>query len=179
MYSSCLEKDEIHIVKTKVHDGTMNEHKRWFSKFVDLLLRKKIDKSNASDEIEKLLGREDLVSKLEFLKYCVEQLKIVIEKMEEFKIKEEETMVQPASHVAEDFTYDEFDKKWASAMYDMLAIKRCVRGVCLIREPSRDMANIKFQPAHLQFVKKYLKFIEDVEEMLFMKDYVVVEDDLL
>jgi len=103
----------------------------------------------------------------------------MMKKIDEFKIEqlENETELIEKTQIVETI-YDEFDIKWADSVYDILAKKRCVRGVSLIREPSRDMGNLKFQPAHCDLITRSLKFLEDLEEMLFMKDYVLVEDDL-
>lgn len=185
MYSCCFEdQNKCAIVRTKEYDGTINEHKRCLSKFINLYLNKKLNISNASDEIEKLIGRGDDLSKLQFIKYCIEQTKIVIKKIYDIeKDKEEDSEdedsdddeVEEVEEVEDDEDEDnEFYLKWSHIKYDMAAAKRCVRGVSLIREPSRDMANMKFAFSHIKLLEASLKFLEDVEEIIFMRDFIVV-----
>jgi len=193
MFSSVLdENDNIGLVRTKEHDGTFNEYKRWFGNFVNAFFLNKISNhKNAGEIIAKLSGFDTRLSKLQFLKYCIEQIKIVLEKIEEFKAIVEEEKLQRdqeiqenerlCSHELQELKSIEelqFEKKWCNTTYDVLTVKRCTRAVSLIREPSRDMGTMKFQPSQTVNVKRFLKFAEDLEEALFMSDYVIVEDDL-
>jgi hypothetical protein len=188
MFSSVLnENNTVGIIKTKEHDGTLNDHKRWFATFVSEFFQKKVSNYDTANAlITKLIGC-DSTSKFMFLKYSIEQIKIVIEKIEEFKaITEEEKLEKDGElsrkieieNLQKSFEELKFEIKWSNSVYDFHAIKRCTRAVSLIREPSRDMGNMKFQPAQIGNVQRFLKFVEDFEEELFMKDYVIVEDEL-
>jgi hypothetical protein len=188
MFSSVLNEDNnISLVKTKDYDGTKNEHKRWFAAFVNEFFKNKLPNHQTADAlIAKLIGCDEIASKMQFLKYCAEQLKIVIEKIEKFN---DEIVAENNERAAEvstkklegepkTFEDSQFEIKWSSSMYDMQAVKRCKRAVSLVREPSRDMATIKFDPLRIFVVQRILKFIEGFEEELFFKDYIIVENEL-
>ena len=187
MFSSVLnENNTVGIIKTKEYDGTLNDHKRWFATFVSEFFQKKVsDNDTANALITKLIGC-DSTSKFTFLKYSIEQIKIVIEKIKEFKVITEEKLEKDGElsrkieieNLQKSFEELKFENKWCNSVYDFHAIKRCTRAVSLIREPSRDMGTMKFQPAQIGNAQRFLKFVEDFEEELFMKDYVIVEDEL-
>ena len=188
IFSSVLnENNTVGIIKTKEYDGTLNDHKRWFATFVSEFFQKKVSNNDTANAlITKLIGC-DSTSKFMFLKYSIEQIKIVIEKIEEFKVITEEEKLEKDGELSrkieienlqKSFEELKFENKWCNSVYDFHAIKRCTRAVSLIREPSRDMGTMKFQPAQIGNAQRFLKFVEDFEEELFMKDYVIVEDEL-
>ena len=178
MFSSVLnENNTVGIIKTKEYDGTLNDHKRWFATFVSEFFQKKVsDNDTANALITKLIGC-DSNSKFTFLKYSIEQIKIVIEKIEEFKVITEKLEKDgELSRKIEIKSFEElkFENKWCNSVYDLYAVKRCTRAVSLIREPSRDMITMKFQPNQIGNVQRFLKFVEDFEEELFIKEYVIL-----
>jgi hypothetical protein len=190
MFSSVLNEDNnICLNKTKDYDGTKNEHKRWFAAFVNEFFKNRLLNHQTADAvITKLIGCDKIASKMQFLKYCADQLKIVTEKIEKFndeivaenneRAAEVLTKTELEEQPKKTFEDSQFEIKWSSSMYDMQAVKRCKRAVSLIREPSRDMATIKFDPLRIFMVHRILKFVEGFEEELFLKDYIIVDDEL-
>jgi hypothetical protein len=106
-------------------------------------------------ELSRKIEIENLQKSFEELKFEIKWL----EKVGELSRKIELENLQKS------FEELKFEIKWSNSVYDFHAIKRCTRAVSLIREPSRDMGNMKFQPAQIGNVQRFLKFVEDFESI--------------
>ena len=177
--SILLENSQRNFVKTKIHDGSICELKKHFAELSTAYFQQKINKNIvANDFLDKLVGYVEF-KKHFLLKYCIDETKIVIKKIEELQIIEEN---EKKEELFESFkkidinlnlNVDEqlFQKKWENKSYDIISSKRKLRSISLIREIHRDMVCARFMSNQIIYVKIFLKFLENLNQYLLIKSY--------
>jgi polyribonucleotide nucleotidyltransferase len=105
------------------------------------------------------------------LKYCIKEIKIIIEKIKNLIIEENEEKKIEENILC---VNENEDKMWANKCFDFETKKRTRKAISLIREISRDISSIKFSSGQLFHVQKFLEFLEIVEEKLFFDSFVIV-----
>ena len=124
------------------------------SRFATIVLSYFNNKIIKSEDIFKYTNDREIVV------YCIDELKMIIEKLEELDSDDD---------MSDDDNSVEYDSYWDKQFFTDKAKAKSKKGVGIVRCGSSEKnANYKLSIVHIPFIKKLISLLESADEHLFL-----------